>query len=79
MTQVIIYKTDEGKVAVIHPTPEALSVYGIESIAKKDVPSGKCYKIIPHTDLPATRENRDSWEFDESLLTDGVGSESSEF
>ena len=32
MTQAIIYKTADG-VAVIHPTAEALALYGIEAIA----------------------------------------------
>lgn len=78
MTQVIIYKTDEGGVAVIYPTPEALAIYGIEAIAAKDVPAGKPYKIIDDTGLP-DRSTRSQWDVDEADLTDGVGSESNEF
>lgn len=78
MTQVIIFKNDEGGVSVIYPTPEALSDYDIDAIAKKDVPSGKPYKIIDSIDLP-DRSQRNQWDVDESMLTDGIGSESNEF
>lgn len=78
MTQVIIYKNDEGGVSVIHPTQEALDIYGIESIAQKDVPAEKPYKIIDVADLPG-RSQRNQWDVDESDLTDGIGSESYEF
>ena len=74
MTQVIIYKNDDGSVSVIHPTPEALAIYGIEAIALKDVPAGKAYKIIEAADLPS-RELRAQWDIDEADLTDGVGAD----
>lgn len=76
--QVIIFKNDEGGVSVIHPAQEALAIYSIESIAQKDVPAGKPYKIIEAADLP-DRSQRNQWDVDEALLTDGVGSESNEF
>lgn len=79
MTQRIIYKTDEGGVAVIVPTPEALEQYGIEAIALKDVPAGKPFKIVNTTDIPTDRTFRAAWEVDVSTLTDGVGAESNEF
>lgn len=75
----IIYQTDEGGVAVIVPTPEALSIHGIMAIALKDVPSGKPFKIIDVSDLPADRTFRSAWEVDPADLTDGVGSVSNEF
>lgn len=91
MTQVIIYKTDEGYVAIIHPIKEVMDVYGIDAIARKDVPSGKPYKIVNIADLPLDgtfNENgipnidksfRAQWDIEDSELTDGVGSESNEF
>lgn len=79
MDQVIIYRTDEGGVAIIRPTQEALSRYGIEAIAVKDVPEGKPYKIIPIIDVPVDRSLRDSWTVEEADLTDGIGGESNEF
>jgi hypothetical protein len=75
----IIYKNNAGGVSVIIPTPEALEQHGIESVARKDVPSGKRYKIVDTTDIPSDRSERDAWTVDEADLTDGVGGVSSEF
>ena len=79
MTQVIIYKTGEGGVAIVRPTQEALKLYGIQAIAIKDVPAGKPFKIVDASDIPSDRSDRDAWTVDEADLTDGVGGESSEF
>ncbi len=76
--KVIIYTNEIGGVSVIYPTESALSEHSIDEVAKKDVPSGKPYKIIDVTELPS-REDRTSWIVDEADLTDGVGSESNEF
>lgn len=65
MTQRIIYQTDEGGVAVIIPTAEALEQYGIEAIALKDVPAGKPFKIVNTEDIPTDRTFRDAWEYQE--------------
>lgn len=75
----IIYQTDDGGVAVIVPTPEALSQHNIVSIALKDVPSGKPFKIVDASDIPSDRTFRNAWEVDPADLTDGVGAESNEF
>ena len=79
MTQVIIYNQDNGVVAVIIPTPEALEQHGIQAIAQKDVPSGKRYKLVDAADIPSDRSDRDAWTVDEADLTDGIGGESNEF
>lgn len=79
MPQRIIYQTDEGGVAVIVPTPEALEQYGIEAIALKDVPAGKPFKIVATEDIPSDRTFRGAWEVDPTTLTDGVGAESNSF
>lgn len=79
MTKRIIYQTDEGGVAVIVPSPEAVEQYGIEAIALKDVPAGKPFKIIDTVDVPTDRTFRAAWEVDPATLTDGVGAESNEF
>lgn len=75
----IIYRTDEGGVAVIIPTQEALSKYGIQSIALKDVPAGKPFKIVAASEIPADRSQRNLWAVDAAELTDGVGSDSNTF
>lgn len=75
MTKVIIYKQDNGVVAIIRPTSEALALYGIEAIAQKDVPAGKPYKIIDAGEIPADRSQRNIWTVDDADLTDGVGAD----
>ena len=75
----IIYKTDEGGVAVIIPTQEALDAHGIMAIAIKDVPAGKPFKIVDVSSIPSDRSERDAWTVDEADLTDGVGGRSNEF
>ena len=63
MTQRIIYPTDDGGVAVVIPTPEALEIMTIEEIAAKDVPAGKEFKIVSVDDIPSDRTFRDAWEY----------------
>jgi len=75
----IIYKTDQGGVAVIIPTQEAIDIYGIDAIAIKDVPAGKPYKIVDASDIPSDRSERDAWTVDDADLTDGIGGDSNEF
>jgi hypothetical protein len=69
----IIYQTDGGGVAVIIPTPQALETMTISQIAKKDVPTGKPYKIVADSEVPSDRTFRNAWEVDPDTLTDGVG------
>lgn len=79
MDKRIIYKTNDGGVAVVIPTPKALTNYSIQEIAEKDVPSGKPYKIVDSSSIPSDRTFRSAWEVNESDLTDGVGSENDMF
>jgi len=75
----IIYKTDEGGVSVIVPSPEALEQHSIQAIAIKDVPAGKPFKIVDVADIPSDRTFRAAWTVDNAALTDGVGGQSNEF
>ena len=75
----IIYNQDNGVVAVIIPTPEALEQHSIQAIAIKDVPAGKPFKIVDAADIPSDRSQRDAWTVDEAELTDGIGGTSNEF
>ena len=75
----IIYNQDNGVVAVIIPSPEALEQHGIQAIAIKDVPAGKPFKIVDASAIPSDRSQRDAWTVDEAELTDGIGGESNEF
>ena len=63
MPQIIIYRTDEGGIALI--TPILGCGLSIEEIAAKDVPEGKSYKIINLEDVPDDRSFRDAWEWQE--------------
>lgn len=79
MAQRIIYQTDAGGVAIIVPSPDVLAQHSITTIAQKDVPAGKRYKIVSINDVPADRTFRSAWEVDSATLTDGVGADSNEF
>ena len=69
----IIYKQNEGGVAVVIPSAEALEIMTVEQIAKKDVPTGLKYKIVDISEISSDRTFRNAWEIDEAELTDGVG------
>tara|TARA_Y100000401_G_scaffold72382_1_gene58459 strand:- start:205 stop:441 length:237 start_codon:yes stop_codon:yes gene_type:complete len=73
----IVYKQDNGIVAVVHPCPEGINpatgtTWTMEELAHRCVPSGYKYKIVEDSDIPADRSFRDAWVVDESDLTDGV-------
>jgi hypothetical protein len=73
MDKRIIYKQDNGTVAIIVPTPDALTTMTVEEIAVKDVPTGKPYKIVDVSEISSDRTFRDAWTINDSELTDGVG------
>ena len=73
MEQVIIYKQENGVVAIVRATEDALRFFSIEAIAQKAVPAGKPYKIIDAGELPADRNQRNAWTVDDADLTGGVG------
>ena len=75
MKKVIIYKEDNDVLAVLSPTEDALEMFGINEVAKRDVPSGKRYRIIDASELPSDQSQRNAWTADEADLTDGVGGE----
>ena len=57
----IIYKTEEGGVAVIVPAPEYLQDHTIEELAAKDVPEGAVFEIVEDADVPSDRTFREAW------------------
>ena len=59
MNQRIIYPSDNGGVCIIIPAPECGLT--IEQIAAKDVPTGKPFKIVDVSEIPADRSMRDAW------------------
>jgi hypothetical protein len=78
MTQVIIFKQDNGVPAVITPTQECLAKYGIQAIAQKDVPFGKPYAIVDAASLPQNVP-QEAWIIDDAALNHGVGAVSNTF
>ncbi len=60
MNQLIIYKQDNGTVAIIHPTGEL----SIEEVAAKDVPAGVPYKIVNDDAVPNDRTFRNALKYD---------------
>ena len=59
----IIYKTPDGGVAVIVPSPEYLQDHTIEELAAKDVPDGAEFRIVDTVDVPTDRTFRNAWEY----------------
>ena len=60
----IVYTQDDGTVAVVIPTPEALEAMTMEEIATKDVPSGAGYHIVEDSEVPSDRTFRDAWRIE---------------
>ena len=59
----IIYKKDDGGVAIIIPALNCNLT--IDQIAGKDVPSGKPYTIINASAVPTDRTYRDAWIYED--------------
>jgi len=57
----IIYKTEEGGVAVLIPSPEYLQDHTVEELAAKDVPEGAKFEIVEDSDVPSDRTFRGAW------------------
>jgi len=56
----IIYKTDEGGVAIVIPASDCGLT--VEQIAAKDVPADKQYFIVDASQIPTDRTFRNAWE-----------------
>ena len=67
----IIFKNDDGRACIIIPADKETRT--VDEIAKKDVPTGKKYKIVAVSDISSDRSFRNAWTVDEADLTDGVG------
>jgi hypothetical protein len=59
----VIYKTPDGGVAVLVPSPEYLQDHTIEELAAKDVPEGAEFRIVDTVDVPTDRTWRAAWEY----------------
>ena len=63
MEKRIVYKNDDGTIAIVIPTAEWLAEHTIEELAVKDVPSGKEYWIVDASEIPSDRTFRNAWEW----------------
>jgi hypothetical protein len=59
----VIYKTPDGGVAVLVPSPEYLQDHTIEELAAKDVPEGAEFEIVDTVDVPTDRTWRAAWQY----------------
>ena len=66
-----VFRNDDGRACIIIPADKETRT--VDEIAKKDVPTGKKYKIVPVSDISSDRSFRNAWTVDEADLTDGVG------
>lgn len=66
MAKVIIFKNDNGGVAVCIPTGEL----SIDAVLGKDVPTGRDARIVDSTDLPEDDNDFfDAWEMDAKTVS----------
>ena len=69
----VIYRQEDGGVAVLVPSPEYLQDHTIEELAAKDVPKGGTpYWIIETSDLPIERDFRNAWAISDDMEPTGV-------
>lgn len=57
----IIYKQEDGGVAIIVPSPEYLQDHTIEELAAKDVPANTLFEIVDTDTVPTDRTFRGAW------------------
>lgn len=65
MSKVIIYRQENGKVAIVSPVCDCGLT--IEQIANKDVPPGCEYKIIDSSEIPEDGTYYDAWVYGDTL------------
>ena len=61
----IIYKQEDGGVAVLVPSPEYLQDHTIEELAAKDVPANTPFEIVDTDTVPSDRSWRAAWVYSE--------------
>jgi len=70
MQKVIVYKQENGSVALVIPTQDALLSYTLMEIAVKDVPFGRPFKICNTSDLPKTPQ--EEWVIEDFETITGI-------
>lgn len=65
---VIIYKQDDGSVAVMSPSNTCGMT--MQQIADKDVPEKCEWRVVKTTELPSNNEYFDAWRYDTDITID---------
>ena len=60
MDKRIVYKNDDGTIAIIVPAECGLTIV---EISAKDVPAGKEHWIVDASEIPSDRTFRNAWEW----------------
>lgn len=66
--KVVIFEQNDGSVAILYPVTECIDIYGIDALAKKDVPPGLQYWIVDAESVPTDRAYRDAWRIDHAAM-----------
>ena len=69
----IIFENQDKSIGILIPTQECIDLFGIEAIAKKDVPSGLPYWIVNDDFIPQDRTFRGAWEIDKESMVEPHG------
>ena len=69
----IIFENLDKSVGVLIPTQECIDIFGIESIAKKDVPNSLPFWIVEDIHIPESRTFRGAWEIDRETIGEPHG------
>ena len=69
----IIFENQDKSVGILIPTQECIDLFGIEAIAKKDVPEGLPYWIVEDVHIPESRTFRGAWEIDKETIGEPNG------
>ena len=69
----IIFENKDKSIGILIPTQECVDLFGIEAIAKKDVPSELPYWIVDTETIPTDRTFRGAWEIDRETIGEPNG------
>ena len=69
----IIFENLDKSVGILIPTQECINLFGVEAIAKKDVPEGLPFWIVEDDFIPESRTFRGAWEIDMETMGEPHG------
>lgn len=69
----IIFENQDKTMGIIIPAQECIYLFGIEAIAKKDVPQDLPFWIVEDIHIPESREFRGAWEIDRETIGEPNG------